>query len=115
MNIESTYGQVPAVSVRRAGHVGRWWRHRGFLVVRLLTSSLQRLTFGKQRHILFPEGPSTQYLRSMVPKTIPLMVFGTRVLNYGVLGPSGHILSKSLFAHTFLELRGQDRFRSFLR
>ena len=38
---------------------------------------------------LFPEGPSTQYLRSLVPKTIPLMVFGTRVLKYWVLGPSG--------------------------
>ena len=36
-----------------------------------------------------PEGPSTQYLRTLVPKTIPLMVFGTRVLKYWVLGPSG--------------------------
>ena len=33
-----------------------------------------------------PEGPSTQYyLRFLVPK----MVFGTRVLQYWVLGPSG--------------------------
>ena len=36
-----------------------------------------------------PEGPSTQYLRSLIPKAIPLMVFGTRVLQYWVLGPSG--------------------------
>ena len=39
----------------------------------------------------FPEGPSTQYLRTLVLKTIPLMVFGTRDLKYWVLGPSGGI------------------------
>ena len=33
-------------------------------------------------------GPSTQYLRLLVPKAIPSMVFGTRVLKYWVLGPS---------------------------
>ena len=36
----------------------------------------------------YPEGPSTQYLRFLVPKTILLMVFGTRDLKYWVLGPS---------------------------
>ena len=35
-----------------------------------------------------PEGPSTQYLRSLVPKTILLMEFGTRDLEYWVFGPS---------------------------
>ena len=35
-----------------------------------------------------PEGPSTQHLRSLVPKAINSMVFGTRVLKYWVLGPS---------------------------
>ena len=42
------------------------------------------------------EGPSTQYFRVLVPKTIPLMVFGTRVLKFWVLGPSGKhgLLSK---------------------
>ena len=30
--------------------------------------------------LAFPEGPSTQYLRSLFPKAIPLMVIGTRVL-----------------------------------
>ena len=39
--------------------------------------------------LLFPEGPSTQYSRTLAPKTIPLMVFGTRVLQHWVLGPSG--------------------------
>ena len=38
---------------------------------------------------LNPQGPSTQYLRSLVPNTIKSMVFGTRNLNYWVLGPSG--------------------------
>ena len=36
-----------------------------------------------------PEGPSTQYLRALAPKTIPLKVSGTRVLEYWVLGLSG--------------------------
>ena len=35
-----------------------------------------------------PEGPSTQYLRTLVSKTMPFMVLGTRVLKYWVLGPS---------------------------
>ena len=37
-----------------------------------------------------PEGPSTQYLRTLVPKAIKGRVFGTRVLKYWVLGPSGY-------------------------
>ena len=35
------------------------------------------------------EGPSTQYLRTLVPEAINGMVFGARVLNYWLLGPSG--------------------------
>ena len=38
----------------------------------------------------YSEGPSTQYLRTLVPKSTTLMVFGTRVLKYWVLGPSGY-------------------------
>ena len=37
----------------------------------------------------YPEGPSTQYSRTLVPKTMKGMVFGTRDLKYWVLGPSG--------------------------
>ena len=33
----------------------------------------------------------TQYLRTLVPRTIPLMVFGIRVHKYWVLGPSGYV------------------------
>ena len=36
----------------------------------------------------FPEGRSTQYLRTLAPKAINGMFFGTRVLKYWVLGPS---------------------------
>ena len=36
-----------------------------------------------------PEGPSTQYLRFLVPKTILLLVFGTGDLKHCVIGPSG--------------------------
>ena len=35
-----------------------------------------------------PEGPSTQYLRSLVPKTIPL---GPESLNIGYLDPLGNV------------------------
>ena len=43
-----------------------------------------------------PEGPSTQYLRPLVPNTIKSMVFGTRVLKCWVLGPSGQGFQKAL-------------------
>ena len=36
-----------------------------------------------------PESPSTQYLRTLVPTNVPLIVFGTNGLEYWVLGPSG--------------------------
>ena len=36
-----------------------------------------------------PESPSTQYLRLLVPETIPLMVFRNKHLQYWVLRPSG--------------------------
>ena len=36
-----------------------------------------------------PEGPSTHYFRTLVPKAIKGVVFGTRVLKYLVLGASG--------------------------
>ena len=36
-----------------------------------------------------PKGPSTHDLRTPVPKTIPLLASGTRVLKYWVLGPAG--------------------------
>ena len=42
--------------------------------------------------LYFPEGPSTQYFGTLVPNTIPSMVFGTIVLKYWVLGPSGFTL-----------------------
>ena len=35
---------------------------------------------------------STQDLRFLAPKTIPSMVFGTRILKYSVLGPPGSVL-----------------------
>ena len=36
-----------------------------------------------------PEGPSTQYLRTLIPNTIKGIVFRTRVLKDWVLGASG--------------------------
>ena len=51
----------------------------------------------------FPKGPSTQYLRSLVPNTIKSMVFGTRNLKYWVLGPSG--LHRGSFKDTILKPR----------
>ena len=36
-----------------------------------------------------PQGPSTQYLRTLVATTGSEMIFGTRVLKCLVLGPSG--------------------------
>ena len=39
----------------------------------------------------FPEGPSTQHLRTLAPKAIGMAV-GTRDLKYEVLGPSEFVL-----------------------
>ena len=39
--------------------------------------------------MLCPEGPSTQYFRTLVPNTTEGMAFGTRIVAYRVLGPSG--------------------------
>ena len=43
----------------------------------------------QRSYFVLPKGPSTQYSRTLVPKAMPFMVFGTRVLKYWVLGPSG--------------------------
>ena len=40
-----------------------------------------------------PEGPNTQYLRTLVPKAIKGMVFGTGVLKIGYLDPLGVAVS----------------------
>ena len=45
-----------------------------------------------------PEGPSTQYLRFLVPKTTLLMIYGTRELKHWVLGPWG-CMGSSLKLH----------------
>ena len=44
-----------------------------------------------------PEGPSTQYLRTLVPKTQKGMVLKTRILEYWLLGPSGLVLDTLVF------------------
>ena len=41
-------------------------------------------------------GPSSQYLRTLAPKTIPSMVLGTRVLKYWVLGASGEARRRTI-------------------
>ena len=37
----------------------------------------------------YPKGPYTAHLRTLVPRTIPGIVFGTRVLIWAVYGPCG--------------------------
>ena len=64
-------------------------RHLGHLrdspTVHLEPSTLQPNPEAQQQG---PEGPSTQFLRTLVPKTSKGMVFGARVLKYWVLGPA---------------------------
>ena len=48
----------------------------------------QSNTLGPQSRY-YPEGPSSKYLRLLVPKAILFIVFGLRNLKYWVLGPSG--------------------------
>ena len=54
---------------------------------------------------LFPEGQGTQHLRSLLPKTIPLMVVETRVLIYWVLGPPGFTSFQHLLAVLWKQYR----------
>ena len=67
-------------------------------VVVVVRSGLRYSTCGFPKK---PERPSIPYLRLLVPKTIPLMVFGTRVLDFWVLGPSG---KKTRHAHDVTRL-----------
>ena len=63
------------------------------------------------------QGPSTQYSRTLVPNTFKGMVFGTRVLKYWLLGPSGFARTpesdKDQGAHTDVLAVGLWRFFSF--
>ena len=75
---------------KRLEHIGRclcsgFWDLRGFKIRGQSTCVLCRCSWLKKD----PESPSTQYLWTLVPKTIPLMAFGTIVLKSRVLGPSG--------------------------
>ena len=49
-----------------------------------------------------PEVPSTQSLRLLVPKSVPYMAFGTRVLEHLVRGPSGHVIDGRAHVCAFL-------------
>ena len=40
-----------------------------------------------------PQRVQVPFLRTLVPKTIPSMAFGTRVLQWWVLGPSGFLIN----------------------
>ena len=42
-----------------------------------------------EESVAIRKGPSSQYSSTLVPKTIPLMACGTRVLEYWVLDPLG--------------------------
>ena len=56
------------------------------------------------------EGPSTQYLRTLVPKTIPLMVFGTKGLKYWALGvPDNLVLMQNRLKGDRREVHGSNR------
>ena len=65
----------------------------------------------KQRTMLnYPEGASTQYLRTLVPKAIKGMAFGKRILKYWVLGPSGLVLLLGLVLRGRTADNDRDRF-----
>ena len=60
-----------------------------------------------------PEGPSTQYLRTLVSTAVPFMVFGTRVLKYWVLGHSKTLGKNALAAPTrgsWCRVQRRDRY-----
>ena len=54
-----------------------------------------------------PEVPSTRYVRALVPNTTKGMLFGTRVLEYWVLGPSWFYICSCFFFRGFAQDEGQ--------
>ena len=50
---------------------------------------------------LIPKRAYTAHLRTLVPKAIPGMVFGTKILKWAVCGPLGHC-SRTFIMHSFL-------------
>ena len=58
----------------------------------------------------YPEGPSAQYLRPLVPNTIKGLFFGTRVLKYWVLGPSGFGMPQSPTAMNSAAFTGRSSY-----
>ena len=55
-------------------------------------------------HVASPDGPSTLYLRTLVPNTIKSMVVGARDLKYCVLGSSGFSLILKASCSTLKEI-----------
>ena len=75
--------------------MGPWLMYGDFHAHAMVPGALKKFRDGipdtdTPTHLLseYPEGPSTRYLRLLVPKPIPPMVFGTRDHKYWVLGPS---------------------------
>ena len=60
------------------------------LLLELSTRSFRNVRLGSRAVLTTEEGPSTQYLRSLVPNTMRSVVSGTRNLEYWALGSSGY-------------------------
>ena len=48
---------------------------------------------GRSTSHSYPRGSKYPMFKTLDPKTIPLMAFGTRILKYRVLGPSGYVVA----------------------
>ena len=78
---------------------GATWIRQCVVVIRSQHRRYSPRSYGKRRLTrtppvaCCPKGPSSQYLRTLVPKPISLTAFGTRVLKHWPLGPSGLVLT----------------------
>ena len=81
----------------------RCWRHSGDTrrhpSLQGMEDPNDRLNFRSVMRLQGPEGPSTQYLRTLVPTTIKGMDFGTKIFKYWVLGPSGNYQIGATWPH----------------
>ena len=86
MNLEGPWGSPVAEALPRQGAPPA-----GPEAAVQTPGSSKRGTSRKCHSCYFPKGPYTAHLRTLVPKTIPGIVFGTSVLKWAVYGPFGFV------------------------
>ena len=68
------------------------YSHKNFWTTSVVLLIAIRIRLIRRPVVSCPQGPYTAHLRALVPRVIPGIVFGTRVLKWAVSGPFGMVL-----------------------